>query len=297
MKAPSMKSIDLDSASARLEHLRADEVHFEKLAHILKDLAGINLAKTPKNMSLMAARLARLFEKHGIDSYGTFLQQLQGGRGPLVEEFISAMTTNTTEFFRESRHFEQLSHMLPGYLKERRNGDTPEIRVWCAASSSGQEVYSLLITLLESEPSLTEWNLKMLATDIDLNMLDRASLGMYTESEVTGIPPLYRQKYFTQQKVGQSTKFVVTPQLRNFVTFAPFNLMTESYPFRHPFDIVFCRNVLIYFDRETATTVTERIAQVIRPAGFLVVGHSEVGLVKSSTFASEASAFYRKIRS
>jgi chemotaxis protein methyltransferase CheR len=254
------------NAAAKVERLRADVASFEALSLKL-----------------------RVMEKHEIEDYKALLKHLNGG-GPLVAEFIAAMTTHTTEFFREPRHFERLSLRIKDYFKNKS-----ELRIWCAAASSGQEVYSLLIALFEAEPGLNGANVKVLATDIDLKVLERASLGVYSEAEMASLNPLYRQRYFRKQKSKQNLQFIVASSLRDCVTFAPFNLMNPTYPFQKRFDIIFCRNVLIYFDRETAIAVTGRLAEVLQPEGFLCVGHSEVGLVRTPLLKAEDSAFYRRI--
>lgn len=283
------RPLDPTSAFQRYDRLRRDGIYFEKLAMKLHELAGVHLVTSPKNICLMATRLSKVMERHHIEGYRTFLERLQMD-SVLVDDFVSAMTTHTTEFFREARHFQLLSEALPAYLRKKPG----ELRIWCAASSSGQEVYSLLMTLLESLPFLDQGNLKVLATDIDRKVLERASLGTYSEADVQAIPRVYLQKYFKKQKTGQGLRFVVNDSLRRLVTFAPFNLMSDTYRFQHRFDAVFCRNVLIYFEREAALAVTDKIAQVIRPGGFLMVGHSEAGLVRGLSFETVSSAFYRR---
>jgi chemotaxis protein methyltransferase CheR len=289
MRGSSPRPLEATSAFQRYERLRRDEIYFEKLAMKLRELAGVHLVTSPKNICLMATRLSKVMERHHIDGYRAFLERLQRD-SVLVDDFVSAMTTHTTEFFREARHFKLLSEALPAYLRKKPG----ELRIWCAASSSGQEVYSLLITLLESHPFLDEGSLRVLATDIDRKVLERASLGRYSETDVQAIPRVYLQKYFKKQKAGQGLSFVVNDRLRRLVTFAPFNLMSDAYRFQHGFDVVLCRNVLIYFERDVALAVTDKISQVIRPGGFLMVGHSEAGLVRSLSFETVSSAFYRR---
>jgi chemotaxis protein methyltransferase CheR len=149
--------------------------------------------------------------------------------------------------------------------------------------------------LHETVPNLGEWSVKALGTDIDMKVLERASQGVYSEHEMASVPPIYRQKYFVRNGASSHSHFAIAKAVRSLVTFAPFNLTSDVYPFKHGFDLVFCRNVLIYFDRPTATSVTDRLAGTLRPNGLLFVGHSEVGIVRPNSLKAEASAVYRRI--
>ena len=296
MAALPIPSIDLGAASLRVDRLRCDTRNFTWLSEKLRLLTGINLNETPKNLSLMAARLVRVIERRGLSGYDEYCALLEGGGGDVVEEFISALTTNTTMFFREAPHFETLTRLLPEYIRAKRAQGSGELRVWCAASSSGQEPYSIAMTILEAVPGLNDLNLRVLATDIDLDVLTRASKGTYTEAEMADVAPLFRQKYFRRVKTERGDHYTILPSLRKLVTFAPFNLMTASYPFKHGFDVIFCRNVLIYFDRAVATTVTDRLGAALAVGGHLFVGHSEVGIVRPGVLVTQASAVYRRVR-
>ncbi len=294
MTAPSSQAFDLKSASSRLDGLRQDEANFTVLAQHLKALTGIHLLVSPKNLSLMAARLVRVLERRGITSYEAYAALLERGQPDVVQEFISALTTNTTEFFREPRHFEILTQLLAAQIRQKRAQGSSEYRVWCSASSTGQEVYSIVMTLLEADPSFGDWNLKVLATDIDRDVLTRASRGRYSEAEMVSVPPIQRQRFFHRDKAGDQVAFIVNDAVRKFVTFAPFNLMTPAYPFKHGFDLIFCRNVLIYFERAVSTGVTDRLSGTLRPGGLMFLGHSEVGIVRPGSLTSDFSAVYRK---
>ncbi|OFZ22925.1 MAG: hypothetical protein A2X94_14930 [Bdellovibrionales bacterium GWB1_55_8] len=291
-----MASIERHLTNSRelLQQLQHDDFGFQKMALALKELAGIHMIPNEKNRCLMAGRLSSVLFKSGIRDYSEYHRLIRSGNAAAIQEFISALTTNTTEFFREARHFEVLRELLPELAAAKRKQLVPEIRIWCAAASTGQEPYTILMTLLESLPSLADWQIRFLATDIDQTVLARAAAGVYTAAEVAGIPPNLRQKYFSTRTSDKVTSYVVLPQYRNMIRFAPMNLSEASYPFQHRFDIAFCRNVLIYFDRDSAGKVIEKIASHLNPGGFLFVGHSETGLTKTSLLKPFANAIYRR---
>ncbi len=288
-------NLELNEGSALLQSLIKDENGFRQLANFLKTRVGIDLPLNAKNRTLMAARLTSVLNRRGLYSYDEYinllLHQPQSG---IESEFITAMTTNTTEFFRESRHFEVFAGYLPGHLENKSAENDRDIRIWCAASSSGQEPYTIAMVLLEVLKNPLGWNIHFLASDIDRRVLEKAVQGRYSEAEIQGVPPYYRQKYFTSEKTPRGVYYTVQPYLRRMIRFAEFNLINAPYPFQHRFDFIFCRNVLIYFDRPTSQMVGANLAQQLRKNGVLFVGHSEVGIVSGQHMQSIASAAYRK---
>lgn len=279
-----------------IEDLQNDHSGFSALSDVLKKLSGINLPLNPKNCCLMACRLAPILRTKNLDSYQRYLQYILSAGDQARQEFVSALTTNTTHFFREPRHFDLLKLKLPELLKIKEKNPNREIRIWCSASSTGQEAYTLAMTLLESIPNISNWNIKFLATDIDQDVLEKASNGIYNSNEVESIPPLYRQKYF--QKVADGGDYYqVKPQLRRIIQFAPFNLLSEKYPFRYPFDIIFCRNVLIYFDLKSSQQVVNKLSAALSLSGYLFLGHSESGAMKSPLLSQIGPASYQKTNS
>jgi chemotaxis protein methyltransferase CheR len=278
--------------------LQQDVAGFVALSGILKERAGIFLPNNSKNICLMASRLAPILRELGLESYHEYLRLLRDPGNALEGDFISAMTTNTTQFFRESRHFEFLKLHLPALLEAKRKRFSRELRVWCAAASTGQEPYTILMCLLEAIPAIQEWDLKFLASDIDLEVLERAAKGVYTDVEVASLPAHYRQKYLDAEKKDRNaSRFRVKAELRRRIRFAPLNLLTAPFPFRHRFDIVFCRNVLIYFDRETAVGVIHRLAGAVSEEGMLFLGHSESGINRPEGMEQVAPAAYQRLRS
>lgn len=308
MKARNIKSLINDSQTL-LHELQSDNRGFEQLAGVLKSMTGINLPLNSKNLSLMASRLNPILRDRGLSDYREFFQLISGNNKKAIDEFIEAMTTNTTYFFREPQHFDLLTKLVAARLKEDpyygRGSD--EIRMWCSASSTGQEPYTILMTLLETfsksigpqllpqYSTIPDINLKFLATDIDREVLTKASMGKYSDKEIEGISEPLLQKYFTSQSVLDESFFIVKKELRNLIKFAQFNLLDEPYPFKYPFDYIFCRNVLIYFDAETTRKVVDRLALALRPGGILFLGHSESGMVRCRHLKTIGSAAYQRI--
>jgi chemotaxis protein methyltransferase CheR len=223
---------------------------------------------------------------------------LSRGSSEHLTEFICALTTNTTHFFRESVHFDFLKNRLPELAEAKRKQHKHELRVWCSASSTGQEVYTLMMViqsfLNDANPAFKTWDLKFLATDIDPEVLERASSGTYQETELSGVPDPLKQQFFRAVRTGVQKAYQVQSEYRSKIRFAQFNLLTERYPFQFPFDIIFCRNVLIYFDRPTAEKVIEKLAGALAPGGLLFLGHSETGMMRSKVMKTLASGVYQK---
>ncbi len=301
--APPHQSPTIVDQHRELDAFARDSVGFHRLSVLLKELTGIYLDDTPKNRSLLVSRVAQTLRARQLSSLGEYFNFLRtrGTDSAEVLEFVSKMTTNTTRFFRESAHFRQLQGILPTILeqKSRMHGvDAAELRVWCAAASTGQEPYTLAMVLHEELTRLSPSRpvrLKLLASDIDRPSLKKAASGAYIQQEMEGVPPELRKKYFVERldpTVGK--KFVVHPALAKMMTFAEINLTSQPYPMQRLFDVVFCRNVLIYFDRETAHQVVANLGRVLRPGGYLFLGHSESGSMRHPEFETISHAAYRK---
>ncbi len=255
------------------------EDHFAFLRRILKDRSGLAL-NTDKHY-LITARLKPIIEAHGFADVGELVAAMRDVRGArITEEVVDAMTTNESLFFRDTQPFDALiKHMLPTLMRAR--GGRP-IRIWCAAASTGQEPYSIAIVLEENAAKLAGQRVEILASDISQAALRRARFGEYTEFEVgRGVPPHLLGRYF--QKV-QRNHWTIAPRIKSRVTFECRNLL-EPFARLGTFDIVFCRNVLIYFDRPTKTGVLERISGVLAPDGYLVLGGAETTLGLTARFS------------
>ncbi|KPQ06259.1 MAG: chemotaxis signal relay system methyltransferase CheR [Rhodobacteraceae bacterium HLUCCA12] len=241
---------------------------FATLARLVHGESGIVLAEAKKG--LVVSRLTRRLRDLGLSDFAAYCHLLQSpdGHGE-KSRLISALTTNVTKFFREEHHFHRLAAtILPGLIDTARAGG--RVRLWSAGCSTGEEAYSLAMEVLDLHPDAAACDIRILATDIDAQVLSVATNGLYPDTAVGGIPPKRRMRYFTQTD-GQHA---VTPSLREIVTFAPLNLVGE-WPMRGPFDVIFCRNVVIYFDSATQDHLWQRFAAMMPAGGHLFIGHSE----------------------
>ena len=240
---------------------------FARVRTLIYERAGISLHDGKQAM--VYSRLSRRLRDTGHPSFESYLQWLEGGGNPQSQqewqEFVNCLTTNLTSFFREEHHF----HALAEWLKARGNKPT---RIWCCAASTGEEPYSLAITVAENLGLHAQ--VKILCSDIDTQVLTTASRGVY-EANARGLSPQRLRSYFLKGKGGNEGSIRVKPELARFIEFKPFNLMQTSWQMGEGFDIVFCRNVMIYFDAPTQRKVLERIHGVMKPGGVLFVGHSE----------------------
>jgi len=250
---------------------------FDYLRKLLKERSGLVLSADKQY--LVESRLQPVALKSGIASLSELMQKLRAKNDdPLVVGVVEAMITHESFFFRDRLPFDHFRDTIMPALMEARAAQR-RIRIWCAAASTGQEPYSLAISLKEMGEKIARWQIEIVATDYSTQVLEKAKSGIYSQFEVQrGLPIQLLIKYFDQ--VGDTWQ--INPDVRAMVHFRQFNLMHE---FTHlgPFDLVFCRNVLIYFDQETKSRVLDRIARVTEPDGYLVLGAAEtvVGLTES----------------
>lgn len=297
VKKSQVNEVLVDEDQEQLARLMNETRGYEKLSTLLKQLTGIHLPMNSKNLSLMANRMRKVLRTTKLTSYKEFLSLLESGDSEARQKFVTALTTNTTHFFRESAHFDFLKEYLPKLIAQKKDYGSRELRFWCAAASSGQEVYTIMMVLHETVGHLLEgFTLKFLATDIDKRVLKKGSAGVYDKNEMDGIPPVLVTKYFQKTQAVPDVKYQVLPILRHGVTFAHFNLMTEKYPFQNPFDIVFCRNVLIYFEQDTAAKVIEQLSNTLGPGGMLFLGHSEFGIARLPYLTTMAHSVFEKAK-
>lgn len=256
--------------------LSADDFAF--LQRLLKERSGLALSEDKQY--LITTRLKPVMEDHGLRTLPALVARLRSQpNGEIAEQVVEAMTTNESLFFRDSKPFEALTElMLPRLLAARGSRG---VRIWCAAASTGQEPYSIAIILEENAARFGSQPVEILATDLSQAALRRARLGEYTAFEVgRGMPKHYLERYF---KKTARNHFVIAPRIRSRVTFEVRNLL-EPFDRLGQFDIVFCRNVLIYFDRPTKQNVLERLAQIIPQDGYLVLGGPETTLGLTNKF-------------
>ena len=264
-----------------------DKKTFEKVCHLVYDKSGINL--TEKKEALVRARLTKRVRALGLTDEAEYLKYLYSDKsGTELVELLDVISTNVTHFFREDAHFEVLGKVL----KELESQGQKRIRIWCAAASSGEEPYSIAITVMESMRDHSDT--KILATDISTRVLRKCVEGVYREDSVSRMPERYLKKYFDPIKEDGKVEYKIRQQPRDKVKFGRLNLIEIPYPMHGPLDIVFIRNVMIYFDNNVRRKVLAEIYRLMRPGGFLMVGHSESLTGQVSEFKSVMPAVYIK---
>jgi chemotaxis protein methyltransferase CheR len=241
------------------------DADFSRVQALIYQRAGINLHEGKHAM--VYSRLSRRLRETGHTSFRDYLAWLETHDGAEWQEFVNALTTNLTAFFREQHHFE----IFAAHLRSKPAG-TPW-RVWCSAASTGEEPYSIVMTALETLGANAPF--KLVASDIDSRVLATAAQGVYRLEALKGLTQAHLQRFFLRGKGGNSGLVRAKPELIKAIEFISVNLIRDDWPFREPFDVVFCRNVMIYFDAPTQRRVLERIHKVLKPGGMLFVGHAE----------------------
>jgi chemotaxis protein methyltransferase CheR len=261
---------------------------FNFLRKLSNEHSGIQVPD--ERFDMFYSRLSKRVRKLGLSNFKEYCHYLTNHSDDEFTEFINAITTNLTAFFRENHHFEYLRDVvLPEVMV--RNKSSRQIKVWSAGCSTGEEPYSLAITLMENVPA--DWDIKILATDLDTNVLQTAIDGVYTEERVSGVSEQRLKRWFMRGKSSQIGQVKIRSELQQIIQFKQLNLMKE-WPMKCHFDFIFCRNVLIYFDRETKTMLAKRYADMLASQSWLFIGHSESLNQLSSNFALVACTTYRK---
>lgn len=267
------------------------EQDFACIRALLQQHAGIVLADSKTDM--VYSRLAKRLRLLGLTSFVQYCTRLQAGEPGEIEQFVNALTTNLTSFFREEYHFEALrATVLPALLQAKAR--SRRLRLWSAGCSTGEEPYSLAMLVKETVPPAAGWDVKILATDIDSNVLATARQGVYSLDRLQGLSPQRLQRWFHKGVGARAGLVRLVPELRELVVFRQLNLM-QPWPMRAPFDVIFCRNVVIYFDKVTQKTLFERFANVLDSQhGYLFVGHSESLHTLTERFVLLGRTIYRR---
>jgi chemotaxis protein methyltransferase CheR len=256
---------------------------FERVRALIYKRAGISLADSKQEM--VYSRLARRLRATGIVSFATYLDELEAGRmGDEWESFTNALTTNLTSFFREAHHFP----LLAEHVKGLRDGP---LTIWCSASSTGEEPYSIAMTMCEAFNSLNP-PVQVIATDIDTNVLATAANGVYGIDRLDKMAPERARRFFLRGKGEQQGMVRVRPELRQLVTFKQLNLLADQWPISGQFDVIFCRNVMIYFDKATQRKILSRFVPMMKPHALLFAGHSENFLYVSESLKLRGKTVY-----
>ena len=251
---------------------------------------GISLSDAKR--ALVYGRLARRLRRLGLDSFDQYCELLQRDGSGELEQFTNALTTNLTAFFREPHHFDYLAAtLLPKLMQEK--AAHKRLRIWSAGCSTGEEPYSIAMALAETIPRLDLWDVLILATDIDSNVLAKGESGIYAEDRIEGLSANRKRRWFRKGRAGNAGKVRVVPELRQLILFNKLNLV-DIWPMRGPFDFIFCRNVVIYFDKATQKVLFDRFARLLGHGSSLFIGQSESLFKVSDCFQLIGKSMYSK---
>jgi chemotaxis protein methyltransferase CheR len=265
------------------------DADFDFIRQLIVSLTGISLSEQKRE--LVYGRLAKRLRSLDMQSFAQYCAYVEQDAQEL-HELVNAITTNLTSFFREPYHFDYLRDtLLPELL--RSNAGSRRIRIWSAGCSTGEEPYSVAMVLRDAIPAGQGWDARILATDIDSNVLARAQLGIYAEERATGIPERYLRRSFRRGQGDNAGMLRVNDEIRSLISFRQLNLM-QDWPMKGPFDLIFCRNVVIYFDKPTQKRLFNRYADLLVDNGHLFIGHSETLFQICDRFTSIGRTIYRK---
>jgi chemotaxis protein methyltransferase CheR len=267
---------------------------YTRLCHLIYEKAGIRLGSDKKTM--LEVRIKRRLKALDLHSYGQYCDYLFGHQG-LKEELVSlidVVTTNKTDFFREPKHFNFLVDTALPELTARDGGGRP-LLIWSAGCSSGEEPYTLAMVLSEYGLTHPGFRFRILATDISTDVLAKAEMGVYSNDVVGPVPTALKRKYLMASRVPGSNRVRVVPELRRLIEFRRLNFMDADYRMTEKADAIFCRNVIIYFDRQTQEKVLQRLSKHLVPRGYMFVGHAETLHDMDLPLTPVAPALYRRI--
>lgn len=265
---------------------------FKFISDLIGQRTGIVLSSAKRQM--VYGRLSRRLRQLKMTKFSEYVDMLTSGHEEELIEFTNAITTNLTAFFREEHHFEYLKNtVLPEII--RNNAASKRIRIWSAGCSSGEEPYSIAMCVREALPKSSGWDIKILATDLDSNMVQRAKNGIYTAERVEGLTSARMKKWVKKGKGENSHKVRMHKDLQDLITFKELNLM-EGWPIKGPFDFIFCRNVVIYFNKDTQRILFDRYADLLVPKAHLFIGHSESLNKVTDRFDLIGKTIYQKVK-
>lgn len=278
-----------ENASLRREFTYTKD-DFEYIRKLVYKVSGISLSDVKQDM--VYSRLARRLRVLNIPTFKEYTQYLESNHDLELTNAINAITTNLTHFFRENHHFESLKNeILPGLVASKPRGN--RLRIWSAGCSTGEEPYSIAMTVREAIPTIRQWDAKILATDLDSNCVAHCKEGIYDIKRIAPVQDLLVQKWF-KKLPDNPNKVQVSSELASDITFKVLNLM-EQWPIRGPFDVIFCRNVVIYFDKPTQQKLFQRFYNLLAPGGTLFLGHSEQLGAFQEKFEALGKTTFRKI--
>ncbi len=270
------------------------QTDFRTIAGLVHEHSGIVLGAHKRDM--VYSRLARRLRALRLKSFREYCALLDSGTGAdEIGSLINAITTNLTKFFREPHHFEHFQNRVLADIWRSAPVEKPRVRVWSAACSTGEEPYSIAMTAMASQLAAgRDWNFRILATDLDTAVLNKAGTGLYPHAALGEVPVQMREPSFERPAGARDGSVRVAPDVQSLVTFKQLNLL-GSWPMKGPFDAIFCRNVMIYFDANTKSTLIDRLCAMLKNGGWLYVGHSESLLDQQKRFKLCGHAIYQKI--
>jgi chemotaxis protein methyltransferase CheR len=264
------------------------DADFRRVRELLRGVTGISLSDSKRE--LVYGRLVRRVRQLGLGSFHEYLNGLQARGGGELEHFCNALTTNLTAFFRERHHFEELARTILPALR-RRSAAARRVRIWSAGCSTGEEPYSIAMTVCETLGDLAGWDLRILATDVDSSVLAQAAAGRYEPGRLECVESARRDRWFARVPGGH---YEARAELKRLISFKRLNLI-EAWPMRGPFDVIFCRNVIIYFERDTQRDIIGRVAQLQRAGDHLILGHSESLLGVTDQYALAGRTLHQRV--
>jgi chemotaxis protein methyltransferase CheR len=282
--------MDATSSTLRMREFMFSEEDFQALRKLVKEHTGINL--TEQKRELVYGRLARRLRALNLRSFRDYRDLVGGDGGRELVNLVNAITTNLTAFLREPHHFEYLrTHVLQPLLAAPPSNR--RLRLWSAGCSTGEEPYSIAMTILESVPDIARWDIRILATDLDSDVLERARRGRYTQERLRPFDAARRDRFFVPVQDGRQPSFAIRPEVARLVTFKQLNLM-HPFPMKGPFEAIFCRNTVIYFDKDTQRELIARMTNLQRPGHLLFLGHSETLFKVSGAHTLVGRTIYRR---
>lgn len=281
----------LDSGQEREFHFTGADFRF--IRDLVVERTGIVLSESKRD--LVYGRLSRRLRELKLSRFRDYCDLLQKDHDDEMVNFVNAITTNLTSFFRENHHFEFLATtLLPSLVQNKiRTNAERRLRIWSAGCSTGEEPYSIAMVIKEVLGRYEDWDIRILATDLDTKVLEKASNGIYEQARVEGLSKQRLIKWIKKGSGENQGKVRLSPELRKLITFKQLNLM-EEWPMRGPFDLIFCRNVVIYFNKPTQQILFDRYAEMLDDGGHLFLGHSETMFQKTNRYNLIGKTIYRK---
>lgn len=263
--------------------IKLTDKEFDEMYRFVKSNYGINLEN---KRQLIESRMNSVLTDRGFTNYGDYLKTVYSNPNEITI-MLNKVTTNHTYFLRESEHYDFLTHTILPQIKQN-NASTKEMRIWSAGCSTGEEAYTTIM-FLKDFFKMEPWDYRILATDLSTRVMESAKVGLYTSESINNLPPNWKKKYFTKTP---DDLYALSDEIKKEVIFRQINLM-DKFSFKKPFDLVFCRNVMIYFDQDTKDRLVNKYYDVLKPGGYLFIGHSET-MSRTTRFEYIKPSIYRK---